>query len=472
MSHLTYKRCFVFIGLVTASLFCFKLVSHQHMRNAAMAELHDRLHDLTLAGLPTDEQTLHSYHRQLTSGVRPKNWNKILAVIQAKEFREKIAHLPFLGRYDNGIYLSISEDWPPISEPWDKNLGVDDFLKSHDALYDDIYSLADCPTPFYLQYNWEDKRQTDLPMAELVSRLLFLRHQHSLRINNFDDNYQAIRTLFALANGFQAQPSIHSSEVNDIQFVACEALRQRIAEKELSDEELQDIAIQLKDFEILRYYRESLNSEFVTGHLRARNIDQWSLLSRSTEFNWWHRMTRISEVDSLAILDTVEDAKLINTKNPERFTADLEQALDRLGERLRKLDLLHTVAIRNVQPITPLFRSFILATYVNRIARIAVAIQIFEREHGHFPPRLEALIEANLLESTSLELPTEEEFTYIQEPQLATLSRPPTTSWRIQKSAYDEPYHRRLPNGEGKYFLSRIWKWKLPAHIETDEPTH
>lgn len=356
--------------------------------SAAASRLEARIAELRGQGLPYDDTSLDTYYKSLTSTDQTEAWLEILAELQGEAFRESIEGVPiFDGKLDS------DEEFSAPGEAWPAEARTREFLKQWSGLHDRTMRLSmnGKPTQWPLEFNSFSTNLQQTQEMRSAGRLLALRGRLGLYDRDPAAVRRAIDALLGIPKVLEGEPLMVSQLVaTALQGIGWELLKDAVEEGVLREQDL--TALLPKVIERTKAsdsWRLSLLGERAMALPVVRNPG-----AHEFGYEMGPRLPFRSN-DANHYLDLIEKALEISSEDPvELYTKSrvLEAEMESQFRNMNWFEQMDTAMTGTVTPaLSAGATAFSRSAIQCRIMALAMAVRLYELEHGSLPESLDGV---------------------------------------------------------------------------------
>ncbi len=418
--------------------------------SSARNQLNQQIDRLRGEGLPVDNASTQAYYEARTSAEDTAAWLAVLAELTSDPFSQSAAGVPiFDGEVEAGV--------PGPGESWAEEQTTRDFLNRWQSLHARTMRLATDAGPVRFPIDF-DSVNTLLPNAQNVrqaARLLSLRGQVAIYDRDSRMVRRSVESLLGCSNVCSGEPFLVSQLITfAIDGMALEVLQQAIRHDVLDDDDLKALLPKLlASTNIGNQWKHAMIGE------RAMMLPVFDDPSLAGD----HGVSTLPgrSRDALVYLNYMSRVSAIPTEDIDEFRSEIaeqESELSNLlqGGMLQRYDTILTGLL------TPSLAAagdvFAKQATLHRLAALAIAVRLYEHEHGGWPQSLEDLAEYPLINLERLVPPGGKPFGYRVDDSGATIwgfnlreetstpAEPPPTGVDVPSSDTNQPWVWELKN--------------------------
>lgn len=411
------------------------------------AAMQKRLDELEASGAPINDVAVELAYKERTFPDHTQRWLAVMEQLESEEFKQA----------RTGVYNfdPLLDEVPfEASGDWSCDAATRAFVESHQPMLDEIRELCRYRQAVRFPYVF-DSINTLLPYTQQVrdvARMLLTDGQIAIRDGDSARVREDIEAIFDCALVCSGEPYAISHLVcMALEFMAIDLLKTAIEHDRLALEDLERLLPKvLERTELKDRWRVMIEGErnmaipcFVEPY-RAGN-ESAALPARG-----W---------DCVIYLDLMDKALAIDTSSFDSLLAGAEQLEAELNHSQRNGGWLRTVDSLMTGLMAPAFNALAQAIVrnltENRLAAHALAVAIYGKKHGDWPPDLSAVG----LDQSALAPPGGKPFGYRIEPD----GRACLWGFRLQAARSTPAEPPPLEGPAGPQEETRRSLWRLPA---------
>jgi hypothetical protein len=411
-------------------------------------------------GLPIDDESLSEFRYRQMNRERSDRWVKILQQISSKEYQDSCSNVPIVGAlvdeepFAPGQSYKHEDQVNPFLDRWHPIV-----VELHRVLRDDtghdVVGAIWTPIEF-------DSFNTLLPHVQssrAVSRLLVVEYESAVRRDDPDQAFECVMSLIGVARSLEKEPLLISQLVHiAILGVAVKKVKQSVELDLFNPSQLRDVLAQLKHFdEIGTRYRLAIAGE------RALSQPVFDDPRRLDDEGAFFLSSSARPIDALAALEFWENAEAVDTENLQKFSQQTQALVKKFMQDVSQASWLRKYDTKLTEMMTPALDSFsnafVCSTLETRLAKIAIALRLYEKQNRRFPASLEELAGSGSdFQLGSTETASGQPFGFrIQDGVAEVWSAHPSD---VSRQIPEIPFDAELFSGDEKELLE-ITHWKL-----------
>ena len=357
----------------------------------ARRELDEKRDELIARGMPVDDESMEMYRAQNMSHDKSDAWMRILDTVTSDEFNQSCTGVPRLSADEDIV------DWIP-GEPYPHDEIVRSFLDEWQDLLSNIHDVTEDSGPIWTKVEF-DSFSTLLPYTQntrQVIRILALEFEDAVRRGDGDQAFKSLKAMIGTARSQQKEPIIVSQLVHlALVAVAIDQIQVAIEQDILDERQLISLLQQLRTQDDFGpQFRMSIAGE------RAMAIPIFDDPSRLDESGGGFGSSIMARsIDAVAHMKLMQRAEDLDTSDLNTFFEQATELDSHLSEEmqaggLKRLDTMLT------SMITPAIGGYTQAIVRNamrvRMAKLAIALRIYEKRNGQFPETLDELVKPEM----------------------------------------------------------------------------
>lgn len=362
-------------------------------RSNAFAELEERRDALRERGLPVDDASLEAYRVELMGQQNSERWMAILETVDSPAFAATYEQVPVLG---------VVEDEQPFvpGQPYPHDQQVRAFLESNQALRQEIHDVTAGSGAIWTEIEFDSFNTllTYVQASRGVARLISLEFDDAVRRGDGGQVFRSLQSLIGISRSLEQEPVLIAQLVHiALTAMAVQKVKVAVEENLLDDAQLGEVLKQLRTFDDFgRRYRLAIAGERAMALPVFDDLDRFSDTVGEIPAKFNQR-----PIDALATLDIFAQAEAIPDDDLDSYYNAIVALNDSMEQQFSEAGLLRrfdTLMTNLLMPALAAYGKAVVRHVMQvRLAKLGVAVRLYEKREGELPDQLEQVIAQSAL---------------------------------------------------------------------------